>query len=149
MGAMMLRPAGRVEDLTREMATQRPDEGFAAALDGRRRRAAELLAAQYRRTGPWAHGAAETRDEPVTRERMQAEARRARAIVDQAGAPRPASTRRRAPPSTGAEWQRPVPQSGPLTAADRAFLLVQYDRERAAARQRRERMRRTAAQMRR
>jgi hypothetical protein len=47
-------------------------------LSARRRLAAAMLAEQYRYTGPGAEGATETREEPVTRERIRAEARRAR-----------------------------------------------------------------------
>jgi hypothetical protein len=118
-------------------------------LSARRRLAALMLAEQYRYTGPQAEGATETRDEPVTRERIRAEVRRARATLDQVDTRRPVRRPRRAPASGGADWHRPPPRSGPLTAADRAFLVYQHDQERLAATERRQRMRRTVARVRR
>jgi hypothetical protein len=141
-----LRPAGRVEDLTREVAVQRPGQGLAAALDGgdRRRRAAQLLGAQYELTGPW--NWQRDPDAPL-KEQIDTELGRMRAIIARAEAgtapagPRQARPRRRVA-------QRPH-RTGPLTPADRAFLLYQHDQEREATAKRRERIRRTAAQMRR
>jgi hypothetical protein len=174
----MLQPAaGRLEDPVRELAVRRPPEGLAALDERRRRLAAELMRRQYQQTGPWAwrrdpndpiseqirlerdrarfllglaeQGEAETRDGPVTRDRIRAKARQARAILDQADPRRPATRRWRVPASGGADWHRPPPRSGPLTAADRAFLVYQHDQERLAATERRERMRRMVARVRR